>query len=75
MPFINVKFVEGIWNEAEQAQLIEALADAVVSVRGPYARKVTTIVVEPVREGAWMSPGKIVNAATERANYEEAKGS
>jgi phenylpyruvate tautomerase PptA (4-oxalocrotonate tautomerase family) len=73
MPFITVKFVEGIWNEAEQAQLQDALADAVVKVRGPHARKVTSIVLEEVREGAWMVGGNRIQAAAARAAYDAAK--
>jgi phenylpyruvate tautomerase PptA (4-oxalocrotonate tautomerase family) len=73
MPFINVKFVDGIWNEDEQAELAVALQEAVVSVRGPHANNVTTVVMEGVREGGWYLPGgKVLKVDGARAAYDSA---
>ncbi len=74
MPFINVKFVDGIWNEDEQAELATALQEAVLSVRGPHANNVTTIVMEGVPEGAWVLPGgKVLKVDEARAAYDAAQ--
>jgi 4-oxalocrotonate tautomerase len=74
MPFINVKFVDGIWNESERTELATALQEAVVRVRGPHASKVTTIVMEGVPEGGWVLPGgKVLRVDEARAAYDAAK--
>ncbi len=53
MPFINVKIIEGVFDEAQKEEIIKKLTDAMVAVEGENMRPVTWCVLEEVRSGNW----------------------
>jgi 4-oxalocrotonate tautomerase len=55
VPFIQVKLIEGVFDEAEKEAIIEKLADAMVSVEGEAMRPVTWVTIEEVASGEWAS--------------------
>ena len=53
MPLIQVKLIEGVFDAAEKALIIEKLTDAMVSVEGEAMRPVTWVTIDEVASGAW----------------------
>ncbi|MEU8244760.1 4-oxalocrotonate tautomerase family protein [Nonomuraea sp. NPDC048916] len=58
MPLVNVKVIEGVFTEAQKAEIITAVTDAMVGVEGEAMRPVTWVVVEEVKSGDWAIGGK-----------------
>ncbi|MFC7722472.1 tautomerase family protein [Nonomuraea recticatena] len=53
MPLINVKIIEDVFTEAQKAEMVTKLTDAMVSIEGENMRSVTWVVVEEVKSGDW----------------------
>lgn len=56
MPFIDVKIIEGVLDDAQKQRLIAELADAVVRVGGEGMRPMTRWAIQEIRSGlcgAW----------------------
>ncbi|MEV0594517.1 tautomerase family protein [Nonomuraea cavernae] len=58
MPLVNVKVIEGVFTEAQKAEMVTALTDAMVGVEGEAMRPVTWVVIEEVKSGDWAIGGK-----------------
>lgn len=53
VPLITVKVVEGVFTDAQKAEMITSLTDAMVAIEGEAMRPVTWVVVEDVKSGQW----------------------
>jgi len=53
MPLVNVKLIEGVFDDQQKQAIIEKLTDAMVEVEGENRRPVTWVVVEEVKSGDW----------------------
>ncbi len=53
MPLADIKVIEGVFSEAEKAQMIEKVTDALVSIEGETLRDKTVVIVEEVKSGDW----------------------
>ena len=53
MPLINVKLIEGVFDDHQKKAIIEKVTDAMVEVEGENMRPVTWVVVEEVKRGEW----------------------
>jgi 4-oxalocrotonate tautomerase len=53
MPFVNVKVIEGVFDESQKREMIERLTDTMVEIEGENMRGVTWVVVEEVKSGDW----------------------
>ena len=58
MPFVNIKIIEGVFNEAQKKDMIQKVTDTMVSIEGENMRPVTWVVVEEVKSGDWGIGGK-----------------
>jgi 4-oxalocrotonate tautomerase len=67
MPLINVKVVEGVFDDEQKHQIIERLTDAMVSVEGENMRQVTWCVVEEVKSGDFGIAGNPLTTEQVRA--------
>ena len=67
MPFINVKFIEGVFSAAQKQEIIKKLTDTMVSIEGENMRPVTWVVVEEVKSGDWGIAGKALTTADVKA--------
>jgi len=67
MPLIQVKLIEGVFNEAQKKQIITKLTDAMVSVEGENMRPVTWVVIEETHSGEWGIGGTPMTAAAVHA--------
>ena len=63
MPLINVKLIEGVFNEAQKKQMVTQLTDAMVAIEGEAMRSVTWVVIEEVKGGHWAIGGRPLTAA------------
>ena len=53
MPLVNVRLIEGVFNDEEKRQMIEKLTDAMVEIEGENMRQVTWVVIDEVKSGDW----------------------
>jgi 4-oxalocrotonate tautomerase len=67
MPLINVKLIEGVFNEAQKKKMVTDLTEAMVAIEGENMREVTWVVIEEVKSGHWALGGKPLTAAEVRA--------
>ena len=67
MPLIQVKLIEGVFNEAQKKQIITKLTDAMVSVEGENMRPVTWVVVDEVASGEWGIAGRPLSTSDVKA--------
>jgi 4-oxalocrotonate tautomerase len=67
MPLINVKAIEGVFNDAQKAEMVEKLTNVVVGIEGEHMRPVTVVIIEEVKSGDWGIGGKPVTTADVQA--------
>jgi 4-oxalocrotonate tautomerase len=67
MPLINVKLIEGVFNETRKKQIVSQLTDAMVAIEGESMRSVTWVVIEEVKSGHWAIGGQPLTVADVRA--------
>ena len=67
MPLINVKLIEGVFNEAQKKKIVSDLTDAMVAIEGETMRQVTWVVIEEVKSGNWALAGKPLTTADVKA--------
>jgi len=67
MPLINVKLIEGVFNDAQKKKMVTDLTDAMVAIEGETMREVTWVVIEEVKSGHWAVGGKPLSTADVRA--------
>jgi 4-oxalocrotonate tautomerase len=53
MPIVNVKLIEGVFDDGQKREMIEKLTDAMVEVEGENMRGVTWVVIEESKSGDW----------------------
>jgi 4-oxalocrotonate tautomerase len=53
MPLVNVKLIEGVFNDSQKQEMIEKLTETMVEIEGENMRGVTWVVVEEVKSGDW----------------------
>lgn len=53
MPLVDIELIEGVFDDAEKAQMIEKVTNAMVEVEGENMRSITWVRVKEVRSGQW----------------------
>ena len=53
MPLINVKLIEGVFDEEQKREMITKLTDTMVEIEGENMRGVTWVVIEEAKSGDW----------------------
>lgn len=67
MPYIEVKVIEGVFDDERRRQIVERLTDAMVSIEGEAMRSVTTVVIDQVASGDWGIGGRALTTEDVRA--------
>lgn len=67
MPLIQVKVIEGVFDDAQKHAIVEGLTEAMVAVEGENMRPVTWVLVEEVRSGHWAIGGQALATADVKA--------
>ena len=60
MTLITVKLVEGVYDDAQKAEMIEKLTETIVEIEGENMRPVTWVVIDEVKSGGWGIGGQSV---------------
>ena len=63
MPFINVKVIEGVFDQTQKQEIVRTLTDAMVAIEGERMRPVTWCLLEEVGSGAWAIAGAPLTTA------------
>jgi 4-oxalocrotonate tautomerase len=58
MPLVNVKVIEGVFDDAQKHAMIEKLTDTMVEIEGENMRGVTWCVIDEVKSGDWAIGGR-----------------
>lgn len=53
MPLVNVKVIEGVFNDDQKHEMISQLTETMVAIEGENMRSVTWVVIEEVKSGDW----------------------
>ncbi|MBC7280647.1 tautomerase family protein [Hoeflea sp.] len=67
MPLVDIEVIEGVFDTAQKAQMIEKVTNAMVEVEGEAMRGVTWVRVKEIRSGQWGIGGNTPSAADIRA--------
>jgi len=67
MPLINVRLIQGVFNDDEKAQMIEKLTDTMVEIEGENMRGVTWVVIDEVKSGDWGLGGQALTTDAVRS--------
>ena len=67
MPLINVKLIEGVFNDVQKKKMVTDLTDAMVAIEGESMRQFTWVVIEEVKSGNWALGGMPLTTADVRA--------
>jgi 4-oxalocrotonate tautomerase len=57
MPMIELKLIEGAFDAAQKRQIVEALTDTIVDIKGEQVRPSTLVFVEDVERANWRARG------------------
>lgn len=60
---IQVKLIEGVFDEAQKRTMVERLTDTMVEIEGKNMRGVTWVLVEEVKSGQWAIGGQPLSTA------------
>ena len=63
MPMINVRLIEGVFDDSQKREMIEKLTDTMVEIEGENMRSVTWVLIDEVKSGDWGMGGNAVTTA------------
>jgi 4-oxalocrotonate tautomerase len=67
MPLVQVKVIEGVFDDAQKRAMVERLTETMVEIEGENMRPVTWVVVEEVKSGHWGIGGTPLSTADVKA--------
>jgi len=67
VPLVQVKVIEGVFDDAQKRTMVERLTETMVEIEGENMRPVTWVVVEEVRSGHWGIGGTPLTTADVQA--------
>jgi 4-oxalocrotonate tautomerase len=67
VPLVNVRLIEGVFDESQKHEMIERLTDAMVEIEGENMRGVTFVVIDEVKSGDWGIGGQPMTTEAVRA--------
>jgi 4-oxalocrotonate tautomerase len=67
MPIVNVKVIEGVFDDDQKHAMIEKLTDAMVEVEGENMRGVTWVFSEESKSGDWGLGGELLTTEAVKA--------
>jgi 4-oxalocrotonate tautomerase len=67
MPIVNVKVIEGVFDDDQKHAMVEKLTDAMVEIEGENMRGVTWVFIEESKSGDWGLGGKLLTTEAVKA--------
>ncbi|MEM7319340.1 MAG: tautomerase family protein [Pseudomonadota bacterium] len=62
MPLVDIQVIEGVFSDAEKAEMIQKVTDTMVEIEGEAMRGVTWVRVQDVPSGQWGIGGQALTA-------------
>jgi 4-oxalocrotonate tautomerase len=53
MPLVNVKVIEGVFDEDQKREMIEKLTETMIEIEGENLRGATVVLIDEVKSGDW----------------------
>jgi 4-oxalocrotonate tautomerase len=63
MPLVNIEVIENVFTPAQKKEMIEKVAETMISIEGEALRPYTLVKIDEVKDGNWSVGGKIVTAS------------
>lgn len=67
MPLVDIQVIEGVFSDAEKADMIRKVTDTMVGIEGETMRGVTWVRVHDVPSGQWGIGGQPLTAGDVKA--------
>ena len=67
MPIVNVKLIEGVFDDDQKHAMIEKLTDTMVEIEGENMRGVTCVFIEESKSGDWGLGGQVLTTEAVKA--------
>ncbi|MGE5261679.1 MAG: tautomerase family protein [Actinomycetota bacterium] len=67
MPLVNVKLIEGVFNEQQKKRMVTDITNAMVAIEGEAMRQVTWVFIEEIKNGNFAIGGKPLSTADVKA--------
>jgi 4-oxalocrotonate tautomerase len=67
MPIVNVKVIEGVFDDDQKHAMVEKLTDAMVEIEGENMRGVTWVFIEESKSGDWGVGGQLLTTEAVKA--------
>ena len=67
MPYVNVKLIEGVFDDDQKREMIEKLTETMVEIEGENMRGVTFVVIDETKSGDWGIGGQPMTTEAVRA--------
>jgi 4-oxalocrotonate tautomerase len=67
MPLVQVKVIEGVFDEVQKSEIVRRLTETMVEIEGENMRPVTWVLVEEVKSGHWGIAGSPLTTADVKA--------
>jgi 4-oxalocrotonate tautomerase len=67
MPYVNVKVVEGVFDDAQKQEMLTRITETMVDIEGEALRPYTLVTIEELRSGDWCVGGQSITTQAVRA--------
>jgi 4-oxalocrotonate tautomerase len=67
LPLINVRLIEGVFDDDQKNEMIEKLTETMVEIEGENMRGVTWVVIDEVKSGDWGIGGQALTTGAVHA--------
>jgi 4-oxalocrotonate tautomerase len=67
MPLINVKVIEGVFNEQQKKRMVTDITNAMVAIEGESMRQVTWVFIEEIKSGNFAVGAKPLSTSDVKA--------
>jgi 4-oxalocrotonate tautomerase len=67
MPYVNVKVVEGVFDEETKQEMLSRITETMVDIEGEAMRPYTLVTIEELRSGDWCVGGQVITTQAARS--------
>jgi len=67
MPYVNVKVVEGVFDEETKQEMLKRITETMVDIEGEAMRPYTLVTLEELRSGDWSVGGQVITTQAARS--------
>jgi len=67
MPYVNVKVVEGVFDEETKQEMLSRITETMVDIEGEAMRPYILVTIEELRSGDWSVGGQAITTQAARA--------